>query len=484
MPETFRYTDENPYISTGLSRVTEKGKAYTGFKADVAEFNDLFMRDFHYSDLSVNKMGLGIDEVVESTINFSRKNYADHFPDNPFPEDVKLVGNTIKSKKMPEYISKFLEVGIRLLLKNKGQEFLNEYYNYINKIYNYQIPLQQIASKGKVKKTIEEYKEDCKTITKSGTQKARQAWMELAIKENLNVNIGETIYYINTAKSKSNGDTKKVTHFYVSEGLFGDKVDKKSFYEKLWKADSIDGKIAPDNMKLSLKEYVKKHHPEVSIEDEIILCCSYVPQSIIDSEDDVFCEEGNEYNVPKYIAQFNKRITPLLVCFNPEIRNKILINNPEEKPYFTDEECQLSNGHPNKPTDQDTFEQLMTMDDKEIRFWMRHPEWEIPFIKECGMDWEKIKNNYIERMEQEKNLGIDKIRQEFFNIINSMTSEDFEDLSEGELPSGLNKIVTLNPTNFNFMSKEYPDIVIGTFYDIIEAQEASETDEDFGVEEF
>ena len=32
--------------------------------------------------------------------NFSRKNYADYFPTKPYPDDVKLVGNTIKSKKI------------------------------------------------------------------------------------------------------------------------------------------------------------------------------------------------------------------------------------------------------------------------------------------------------------------------------------------------------------------------------------------------
>jgi DNA polymerase elongation subunit (family B) len=151
---TYRYTEENPYVSTGLSRETEKGKAYTGFKADVAEFNDIYMCDKHYAPNAVNKMGLGIDEVVESTINFSRKNYADYFPDNPYPEDVKLVGNTIKSKKMPEYIAKFLAVGIRLLLQGKGQEFLEEYYKYVDKIYNYRIPLRDIATKGKINPLI------------------------------------------------------------------------------------------------------------------------------------------------------------------------------------------------------------------------------------------------------------------------------------------------------------------------------------------
>ena len=127
LPKKYRYNEENPYISPGLSRETKKGQSYTGFKADVAEFNDLFMCDKHYTPNAKNKMGLGIDEIVAATINFSRKNYADYFPEEDFPNDVKMVGNTIKSKKMPEYIAKFLEKGVRLLERQKGQEFIEEY---------------------------------------------------------------------------------------------------------------------------------------------------------------------------------------------------------------------------------------------------------------------------------------------------------------------------------------------------------------------
>ena len=74
LPNKYRYTEENPYIGKGLNRNVTEGKKYTGFEADVAEFNDMYMRKF---------MGLGIDEVVDSTINFSRKNYCDYFPENP-----------------------------------------------------------------------------------------------------------------------------------------------------------------------------------------------------------------------------------------------------------------------------------------------------------------------------------------------------------------------------------------------------------------
>lgn len=454
-----------------MSRVTVKDKKYTGFDADVAEFNDMYMRDFNYSPNAVNKMGLGIDEVVSSTINFSRKNYADYFPEEKFPKDVKKVGNSIKSKKMPEYIAKFLEKGIRFLLQKKGKEFIEEYYSYLDKIYNYQIPLKDICSKGKIKKSIKDYIEDCKTITKAGRPKSRQAWMELVIKNNVNVHMGETVYYINTGKSKSQADVKKVVHFYSINETTLERKDIKTTLEKEYKKDNIDGKLAPKDKKLDLKDWVSKHYPEISIEEEIILNCQIVPQSVIDSELDILCEDGQEYNVPKYIEQFNKRITPLLVCFHPDIRHKILINKPDDRQYFTAEECELCSGFPNKKSDQDTYEDLMKMEDKEIRFWERHPEWKIPYLDECNMNWNDILSEYKERIKREKELGIEAIREKFRNVISTLSTSDVEDFEDGILPSSLNSIISVDPTNGYFVAKDYPDIVIGTIYDIFDAIE-------------
>ena len=476
LPDSYRYTDENPYISPGLSRETKKDEKYVGFKADVAEFNDLYMSDKHYSDNATNKMGLGIDEIVDSTINFSRKNYADHFPENQFPEDVKMVGNTIKSKKMPEYIAKFLEKGIRLLLRKKGQQFIEEYYAYIEKIYNYQIPLKMIASRGKIKKSLDDYVKDCNTLTKAGRPKSRQAWMELALKNNLNISMGETVYYVNTGKSKSQADVKKVKHFYKEDGLFGDKKDMRVTLEKEWKAAKKDGQGLGFDM--TLEEYVRKYHPDVVIEDEIILNCQIVPREVIESETDILCEEGQEYNVPKYISMFNSRITPLLVCFHPDIRNKILITDPSDRQYFTYEECELCSGFPNKEGDQDTYEQLMTMEDKEIKFWMEHPQWTPPYLEECDMDWEKIKADYVERLRREKELGIEKVREKFNSVLDEMTTEIFDEFEEGNIPSSLSAIIDIDPKTGNFVSKEYPDIVIGTIYDIFDAMEGNADQEE------
>lgn len=59
----YRYTKEHPYIGKGLNREVKEGVEYVGFEADVAEFNDLYMKDFHYSPYAVNKMGLGINNI-------------------------------------------------------------------------------------------------------------------------------------------------------------------------------------------------------------------------------------------------------------------------------------------------------------------------------------------------------------------------------------------------------------------------------------
>lgn len=68
LPKIYRYTKNKPYIGKGLSRETIEGKEYCDFEADVAEFNDKYMKHFYYNNSQRNFMGLGIDEIVSSTI--------------------------------------------------------------------------------------------------------------------------------------------------------------------------------------------------------------------------------------------------------------------------------------------------------------------------------------------------------------------------------------------------------------------------------
>mgnify|MGYP007112324304 CR=1 FL=1 len=78
-----------------------------------------------------------------------------------------------------------------------------------------------------------------------------------------------------------------------------------------------------------------------------------------------------EYNVPRYIASFNKRIEPLLVVYSPEIREDILIEDPKDRQFFTKLQCDLINGFPLKEDGQDKFDEVMTLSDSEVLFWNR-----------------------------------------------------------------------------------------------------------------
>lgn len=471
MPKSFRYTNENPYIGKGLGRNVEKGKAYTLVDADVAEFEDLYLNQAWNG--GVNKMGLGIDEYCDATINFARKNYADLLDSGK----TKKVGNTIKSRRMSGYIEKFLETGIDLLLNGKGQEFLESYYNYIYKIYNYQIPLRDIASKGKIKKTIADYKADCNTLTKSGSKKSRQAWYELVIKENMKVNLDDTIYYINCGTKKSESDVKRITHQFVkvnNEIVELTTKIKKDILLKACENKGIEYKTLKEKDKKELlKPFIVKE------EDEIILNCKIVPTEIVEADEDIMCNDDIEYNVVKYIEQFNNRITPLLVCFSKDIRDNILIKNPDERPYFTTEQCQLVSGEPTKPTDQDTYEQLMKPERKEIEFWLSINETP-PFIKECNINWDNLVNEYKEIKAQEDNALFKDLDEQYINIISKLQKEDINKLEEeGIVPKELENIVTLNPNDLCFYFNDMPHMTPSTggyLFDDIKFNDTSENE--------
>lgn len=493
MPDTFRYTEEHPYIGKGLNRDVKKDEKYIGVMADIMEFDDLFMR---------KKMGLGLDEFALATCNLSRKNYLDYLEDGT----IKKVGNTIKSKKMPGYIEKFIDKAADLLLFGRGKDFLESYYDYIEKIYNFKIPLKDIASKGKIKKTLKQYEDDCKTVTKAGTKKSRQAWYELLLREeNPYVEIGDTVYYINIGTKKGDADVKRVTKYILcdSEGTKKDitkdltreynrykkiakeyinkisngeeisEIDKKKFlsfnkekniylmkYPKL-ESFTQEGKV--DNQSSYINSPLCREifgNGNISSKDEIIMNCIMLDKKIVESEDDLLCDENTEYNVVKYIEQFNNRIKPLLVCFSKSIRDEILIKTPNERKYFTDEESKLSSGEPNKPTDQDTYEALMSMDRREIAFWIKINE-EPPFVKECGMDWEQIKKDYFELVEKENNEKFKELDEKYNIALNNLTKEEVEDfLDEAIIPQALDKIVFLkeDSNDLRFYFKELPNM--------------------------
>ena len=303
------------YVGNGLHRFVKKDKVYSGIDADVAEYNERFMHGV---------MGLDIDDIMDATINLSRKNYAILKPGGK----IKLTGNTIKGKTIPRYIEKFLAKAIRMLLDGKGKEFVDFYYEYLEKIYNKQIPLVDIANKSKVKKTVESYKK--RGVDKNGRELPRQAHMELIIRDDIHINLGDTVYYVNNGTKKSHADIST----------------------SRTKKDPPEGTLK-FNCYLITEDQIKKN-PDLT----------------------------GEYNVPKYIEAFNKKVEPLLVVFPLHVRESLIIENPEAKQYFTSKELELTGGIASNPEDQDTLEELMTMSESEVNFWQRKGVSETYMIKD------------------------------------------------------------------------------------------------------
>jgi len=206
--------EDDTYIGKGLNELVEKGKEYKGCEAHTAEFNDIFMR---------GEMGLDIDFMAPSCLNVTRKNYIIKLIKKGKVK-IKLTGNTIKSKKIQQYVVEFLDVGFKLLLDGDGVGFLELYYEYVDKINNQEIPLAKIASKSRVKKTIPEYLKYIKKRTKAGNLMARQAHMELMVQNKHTGKLGDTIYYVNNGEKKGSGDVKRITKFV-------DKWSKKDLHE-------------------------------------------------------------------------------------------------------------------------------------------------------------------------------------------------------------------------------------------------------------
>jgi hypothetical protein len=135
--------------------------------------------------------------------------------------------------------------------------------------------------------------------------------MELALQEGLNVSLGDVIMYVNNGLKASHGDVQK-------------------------KGDGVQ------------------------------INCYMLDKDILDNDPNL----TGEYNVPRAITTFNKRIEPLLVVFKDEVRNGLIVNEPEKRGIFTTSQCELVNGHPIEDGDQDRLkEDVMDITEAELKYW-------------------------------------------------------------------------------------------------------------------
>jgi hypothetical protein len=163
------------------------------------------------------------------------------------------------------------------------------------------------------------------------------AHIELSIRDKIAISLGDVIFYVNNGVKASHGDVQKVNK--PKNG---------------WKQEHID---------TYYKNYEKVLTDDMN--SFVQLNCYRLNQSELELNPNML----GEYNVARAVVTFNKRIEPLLIVFNEEIRNNLIVDKPEDRGMFTKEQCKLINGVPFEEGDQDKVEDVLTISPEELKFW-------------------------------------------------------------------------------------------------------------------
>ncbi len=300
-------------ITPNINWIKKKGDIYVSEKADLKLYLDETDIEAIFDDINDNVINLGVMKVDndgrwESCITVARKNYANLEYDGK----VKMVGNSIKSSKLPTYIDEFMNDGLKMLLKGNGSGFIEYYYNHLSDIFFKEIPLKKIASKSRIRITPNQYLN--RGLNKAGKPKGKQIHMELIVKDNLKVSMGDTVFYVNNGTKKTETDTS---------------INKETNEFNCYLIDEKEFEKNPD--------------------------------------------KKGDYNVPKYLEAFNKSIGSLLIGFNEEIIDNLIQDDPSNRNYYTDEESKLTyydyETYPFAKHKIDSLEELFIMDEREVEFW-------------------------------------------------------------------------------------------------------------------
>lgn len=344
-------------------RVTDNGVEYDqpeGLIEDMWQYGGekgvaALIEKFNDDEMIPPYMSVDNDGESISCLNLSRINYATLTLSNDkktgeLKEKIKLTGNTIKSKVMPEYIEEFIDKGLDLILHGKGKEFIEYYNSYVEDIYYMRIPLKKIASKSKIKISINAYKKRGKD--KNGRDKGMQAHMELLIEKR--EKIAEQLF----EKHKDSLNLEK-----IKKNLTID--DKMKLIANYMPAEpELDSIVYYVN-----RGYRKSHGDSRKITDKITGEERYCA-SLISNED--LLENPNmtgEYNFEKYMDAFNKRVETILVGFEPEIRMKILVKINKKGELVKKEFNPLHDNLNLRNFNSDDFEESMFLEDLEVDFW-------------------------------------------------------------------------------------------------------------------
>jgi DNA polymerase elongation subunit (family B) len=354
---TIRITNEG--ISEGVSEgVIEEMWKYNdkvGINALIEKFNNEEMKKPY---MSVDNDGEYLSCLNLSRINYGTLSLVKDKKSGEMKEKIKLTGNTIKSKVMPEYIEEFIDKGLNLILHGKGKEFVDYYYDYVDDLYYQRIPLKKIASKNKVKITLASYMKRGKD--KNGREKGKQAHMELLIqrKEMIARQLFEEHKdEFDLGKNKKIDVMKMVANYMPPE-------------------PELDSVVYTVNT-----GYLVSHGSSKEIEDRETKETRFA-SSLISSKDLIDNPEmRGKYNVAKYLDAFNSRVSSLLLGFDVDVQNTMLAKIVKKKikdelgNKKTVEELKKQSYNPDKlelkSFDDDDFNESMHLESKEVDFWNR-----------------------------------------------------------------------------------------------------------------
>jgi len=117
----------------------------------------------------------------------------------------------------------------------------------------------------------------------------------------------------------------------------------------------------------------------------------------------------------------------------------------QQRNEFTEKQCELVAGQPFEEGDQDSYEALMTMEDKEIRFWTSVNK--LPNFMEQE-EWDEIVADYNKRMDEARVQGIQEEKDKLDAIFQTLELKDLSDISTyGLLPRMVEVIAELHQEN-------------------------------------
>lgn len=404
--------NEDGVVDMGVEKDIETMWTYgdkKGIEALIEKFNTERMEGY---------MSVDNDGEFESCYNIARINYATYskVKDKKSGElinKIKLTGNSLKSKTMPDYIEDFFNKGIELLLQGKGKEFVDYYYDYVDDIRYMQVPLKKIASKSRMKTTISGYINRGKD--KNGREKGKQAHMELLINERNK--IAEELF----EKHKNEFD---LSH-YKKDLSISDKMKLVSLY--MPPEPELDSTIYYVNIG------TRKSHGDTKIIKNKKTGEEYIGSKLISTEDMVNNPEmKGTYNYHKYIDALNKKVISILMGFKKEIREKILVkidkNENLIKGDFVSSDLELNH------FDLDSVDDSMYLEEMEVDFWNRtgyNPKLVWDGFKEKD-DYRVFYGMYDEALDYLNDLMKEKNKKKIKSINDKLDKDDLVLIKNGD----------------------------------------------------